>query len=379
MNQESLPPPVWVDMPDQFEKMLGELTAQSRIAVDTESNSLHAYRERVCLLQFSTLEADYVVDPLALEDIRRLATIFSDGMIEKIFHAAEYDLICLRRDYGFEFASIFDTMQAARVLGYSLVGLDTLLADKFGVQMDKRHQKADWAARPLSAAQIDYARLDTHYLIELRDLLEAELKEKGRLELAREDFARTTDVEAPRQKMNGASWKRFASRKDLSVRELTILSELCGIRDEIAERMDRPPFKVVSDRMLLEIARNQPERDVDLAGVGMSPKQIKLWGRDILAAARRGAEAPLVERERPKRPEDAVLKRLDKLKAWRKERAKEMGVESDVVLPRIYMYGLAESPPQTMRELEMSMTDSPWRVRHYGEQILELVRVKSAD
>src|SRR4030067_239935 len=199
MTPRSLPPPVWVDKPQTFNQMVADLSAQSRIAVDTESNSLHAYREQVCLMQFSTPKKEYV-------------------------------------------------------------GLDNLLAEKCQVRMDKHHQKADWAERPLRPAQIDYARLDTHYLFDLRDLLEAELQEKERLELAREDFVRACEGEGTRGELNGSSWKRFAARKDVSARELTILSELCVSRDQIAEKMNRPPFKVIGDTMLLEIARSQPEK-----------------------------------------------------------------------------------------------------------------------
>src|SRR5574341_1631298 len=206
MTQKLMPPPVWVDKPNQFNQMIADLSTQSRIAVDTESNSLHAYREQVCLMQFSTPKIDYVVDPLALEDHSLLAPIFNNLKIEKIFHAAEYDLICLRRDFGFEFSNLFDTMHAARVLGYQYVGLDNLLAEKFKVKMDKRHQKADWGERPLTPAQVDYARLDTHYLFDLRDLLEAELSEKNRLELAQEDFVRACEVEVAKEKLNGSSW-----------------------------------------------------------------------------------------------------------------------------------------------------------------------------
>ena len=100
MTKPILPPPIWVDKPDTFNQMLGDLTAQPRLAVDTESNSLHAYRERVCLIQFTTPTRDYVIDPLALQDMNALGPIFSNPNIEKIFHAAEYDLICLRRDFS---------------------------------------------------------------------------------------------------------------------------------------------------------------------------------------------------------------------------------------------------------------------------------------
>jgi ribonuclease D len=364
---------MWVDKPNTFNQMIADLSAHSRIAVDTESNSLHAYREQVCLIQFSTPKKDYVLDPLALDDLSPLAPVFSNPKIEKIFHAAEYDLICLRRDFGFEFSNLFDTMHAARVLGYQFVGLDNLLSEKLQVKMDKRHQKADWGARPLTSAQLDYARLDTHYLFDLRDLLEAELMEKDRLQLAREDFIRASGVDVQKERVNGASGKRFSMRKDISVRELTILTELLVFRDRIAEKMDRPVFKVISDNLLLDIARNLPERDVDLAGIGLSPKQIHLWGDEILAAVKRGAVAPPVKREQVQRPKDAMLKRLEKLKVWRRKIAQGLDVESDIILPKIYLYELAENPPKSLKELESILRDSPTRFHRYGTQIFHLL------
>jgi len=372
-QQQALHPPVWVDRQDKFNIMVAELLAQDRVAVDTESNSLHAYRERVCLIQFSIPKKDYVVDPLVIQDLSALSPLFASPKIEKIFHAAEYDLLCLRRDYGFEFAKLFDTMQAARILGYGFVGLDNLLAEKFGVKIDKRHQKADWGARPLTSEQMDYARFDTHYLFQLRDVLEGELREKGRWELALEDFTLACKIGEPKEKNNGAAWKRFAGRKDLSTRELTIISELCVCRDRIAAKLDRPVFKVISDDILLDIARKLPEKDVDLAGIGLSMKQINLWGNDILTATRRGVEAPLVKREQAKRPSDALLRRLEKLKVWRKKIAKELSVESDIILPKIYLGILSESPPKNLNELEAVMHESPTRFQKYGTEIYRLI------
>jgi ribonuclease D len=374
MTSQTLPPPIWVDQHKNYDLMLADLSAQKRIAVDTESNSLHAYRERVCLIQFSIQKSDYVVDPLVFQDLLSLAPIFSDPNIEKIFHAAEYDLICLKRDYDFTFASLFDTMQAARILGYPQVGLDNLLAEKFGVKMDKRHQKADWGTRPLTLSQIDYARFDTHYLFQLRDLLEQELRLKGRWDIAQEDFALACHMgEMKERNNNGASWKRFAFRKDLSLRELTVVRELCLCRDRIAERLDRPVFKVIGDDMLLDIARKLPEKDVDLAGIGLSPKQINLWGHEILAATQRGLAAPLVKRELPKHPKDAVLKRLEKLKNWRKNLARESAVESDVILPKMYLSMLSENPPGSLPDLEIAMRKSPTRFQKYGTEIYRLI------
>jgi ribonuclease D len=353
--------------------MVNDLQSEPRLAVDTESNSLHAYRERVCLIQFSTPKVDYLVDPLAFTDLSALGPLFSDPKSEKIFHAAEYDLICLRRDFSFQFENIFDTMHAARILGYTAVGLDKLLGEKFGIETDKRHQKADWAARPLTAEQVDYARLDTHYLIDLRDVLEAELREKGRWELAQEDFRRGTLPEEPKPKVITEAWERYSTRRDLSLKELTILSELLQCREEIAASLDRPLFKVIEDEKLIAIARLAASTREQLAEAGLSEKQIRLWGHPMLAAVRRGLDAMPVERRPSSRPSDAMVLRLDKLKTWRKKVAREMGVESDIILPKPYLHLLAERAPRTPEALQTLMSDSPYRYQTYGSQILKVL------
>ena len=376
---EILPPPVWVNTQPLLQKMIDDLATQSRVAVDTESNSLHAFREQVCLIQFSSTNADYLVDPLALKDLSGLAPIFADPNIEKIFHAAEYDLVCLRRDFGFTFANLFDTMHTARVLGYPAVGLDRLLNDKFKIQTDKRHQKANWAARPLTKEQIHYARLDTHYLFDLRDVLEKELREKERLEFAKEDFMRACLQDEQKQKTNGESWERFSSRKDLSLRDLTILAQLCKWRDLEAEKLNRPVYKVIMDDTLVLMSKNLPQHKVDLSAVGLSEKQIHLWGDGVLAAIRRGVTAPLVERKQVEARNDAFLRRLEKLKVWRKKTGLEMGVESDVILPKPYLSALAENPPKDIDELKSIMKETPSRVEKYGTQILKLLGAKNAN
>jgi ribonuclease D len=376
---EILPPPVWVNTTQLLQKMIDDLSTQSRVAVDTESNSLHAFREQVCLIQFSSTNADYLIDPLVLKDLSSLAPIFSDPKIEKIFHAAEYDLVCLRRDFEFSFANLFDTMHAARILGYPAVGLDRLLNDKFKIQTDKRHQKANWAARPLTKEQIHYARLDTHYLFDLRDVLEKELREKDRLEFAKEDFTRACLFDKQKQKINGESWERFSSRKDLSLRDLTILAHLCKWRDIEAEKLNRPVYKVVMDDTLVMVSKNLPQHKVDLSAMGLSERQIHLWGDGILSAVRRGVSASLVERKQVETKNDAFLRRLEKLKVWRKKIGLEMGVESDVILPKPYLSAIAENPPKDIEELMSIMKETPSRVEKYGTQILKMLGVKNAN
>jgi ribonuclease D len=365
-------------------KILAEqLLSIPTIAVDTESNSLHAYAEQVCLLQFSVPSMDYLIDPLALKDLACLAPIFASPEIEKIFHAAEYDIICLKRDYGFCFTNIFDTMLAARILGRPAVGLGNMLETEFGLLIDKRYQRANWGQRPLPDHLLDYARMDTHYLIALRERLAEELKRYGLTTLAQEDFRRITYV-----KGNGRLGVERAidpyqlrGAKELDGRGAAILRELCLYREKMARLYDRPPFKVINDSTLVAIAAVVPTNLQELSKIqGMTRRQVQRHGNKLLEAIRRGKHsAPLLPNYNS-RPDDAYLARLDRLRNWRKETAEKMAVTSDVILPRDMMFNLVEANPRTLEEINIIMEDVPWRLERFGTSILEsLLQEKKKD
>ena len=370
MSSNLLLLPVLIESADRFADLIADLGSQARLAVDTESNSLHAYQEKVCLIQFSTPDEDYVLDPLAGADLAPLGPIFADPAIEKIFHASEYDILCLRRDYGFAFANIFDTMQAGRILGRKQAGLDRLLEEKFSVKINKRFQKADWAVRPLSRDLLLYARLDTHYLIPLRDILKGELEAHGLWQLAQEDFELACHPNASKLKGDVPGWIRFKARRELTPRDLTVLDELLRWREGVAAQLDRPTFKVLDDDRLIEIARAQPSAADQLSSIGLTSRQLQNWEAPILEAVARGLESPLVKRMPLPRPDDAYLKRLDKLKEWRKKTAATLDVESDVVLPRPFLLALAEKGPQ---EISAILGASPWRLEHFADQIVSVL------
>jgi ribonuclease D len=368
-----LPPPTWVASPPALARLASELACQPRLAVDTESNSLHAYREQVCLIQFSTAEADFLIDPLALDDLSPLAPLFADPNIEKIFHAVEYDLIGLRRDYGIAITNLFDTMQAARILGYTRVGLDGLLADKFGIQVDKRYQKADWARRPLPPDLLNYARLDTHYLLELRDVLHDELLARGLWPLAVEEFGRLA-LGNGNTKSEEEPWQKLGRAHRLDGQQLAVMQALWEWREARARSLNRPVFKILGEKWLAVIAQNMPTRSEDLIRLGLTSRQVHIYGRDLLAAVERGRRAAPVPRTRLSRPSQAYLDRLEALSQWRKQVARKMGVDSDIILPRPFMYTIAESNPKTSDELAVAMPNSPWRLERFGAEILAAVR-----
>lgn len=365
---------VWVSRFSELRKLADQLMQHPMISVDTESNSLFAYHEQVCLIQFSTPETDYLIDPLAISDLSPLGPVFENREIEKIFHAAEYDLICMKRDFGFVFNNLFDTMLAARILGRNGLGLGTLLEEEFGLQVDKRYQRANWAKRPLTPEMMNYARMDTHYLIPLHDILLDELIKTGRLELAQEDFLRLTQVPAGSHENGANNCWRITGSQDLTPRQAAVLMELCAYRDEQARASNLPPFRVLPNQTLLEIAQIMPRRRSELNQVfGLSPKLIQRHGNGLLAAVERGILGPPAYRPISKRPDESFLWRLDMLRNWRKLTGRDMGVESDVVLPRDVMEVIAERDPRTLDELSEVMSHLPWRLKHFGNQILRTI------
>jgi len=369
-----LPNPILVTHPKQLGELTRALRKQPIIAVDTESNSLFAYRERVCLIQFSIPSGDYLVDPLAIEDLSPLGSVFASPEIEKVFHAAEYDLLVMKRDFGFSFANLFDTMLAARILGREKVGLGNLLEDEFGVKLEKKFQKRDWGRRPLSQAMLNYARMDTHYLIQLRDVLKGELKKVDRWALAAEDFQRLTRLNGNGPAPKPTDIWRMNGARDLTLRQATILNQLAEYRQSWAEKINKPLFKVIGDKTLIEIAVRGPQSQKALGKIhGMTENQVRRHGKAILAAVRRGAEIePLRPPKRVRLSEDYLI-RLETLKEWRKRAAQKMGVESDVVLPRDLMVEIARKNPPTFKALSAIMKDTPWRLENFGSKIQSLL------
>jgi ribonuclease D len=371
-----LPDPIMIKDATALDRLIRMLAHEPILGVDTESNSLYAYHEQVCLIQISTRDVDYLVDPLRLSDLSGLGTLFADGRIEKIFHAAEYDIMTLKRDFGFHFANLFDTMVASRVLGKNNVGLGAILESEFGVRPDKRYQRANWGQRPLPRELLKYAQLDTHYLIPLRNRLRAELKGSNLWALAAEDFNRLCHVDSfgsNNGKQDGV-W-RITGAHDLQPQQAAILHELAEYREEKAKLLDRPLFKVINDQTLLDIALSTPQDLAELGRIkGMSRGQIERHGEALLDAVARGLEAEPIFPPRTPKPDPAYLERMERLRDWRKRTARKIGVESDVVLPRDLMNAIARHNPQGWSELEQLLAQVPWRLEQYGDSLLNVVR-----
>lgn len=364
-----------ITTPEQWAKCLDKLQVEPRLAVDLEANSMFAYRERVCLIQVSTPQQDFILDPLAPLNLEPFGEILADPGVEKIFHAAEYDLILMKRQYDWEVNNLFDTMWATRILGYQRYGLASLLEQFFNVRLNKRYQKSNWCQRPLTPEQLSYACYDTHFLFSLRDKLAAEIEAKGYLEEAEEIFSEHTRVKISDNGFKPDSFWNINGVHDLTRQEQAVLKALNIYRNQEAKRRDQPLFKIFSDRTLLEITHRSPRSMAELSTVhGMSRGQIRRYGRRILEIIRYArSEKPPVMPQRPKRASDSVLSRYERLHTWRKNRARARGVESDVIISRNALWELANNNPQTGEELGQLDSIGAWRCRTYGPEILQLL------
>jgi ribonuclease D len=371
-----LPPPTYVETYEQLAALCESWARESLLGVDTESNSLHAYHERVCLVQLSTRQHDYIIDPLVVKDLSPLGVLLEDPSIEKVFHAAEYDIMCLKRDYGFTVTNLFDTMIAARICGIKLIGLNNLLEEFIGVTVDKSHQRDNWGIRPLRPDSLHYAQMDTHYLPQLRDILLEKLESEGHLVEAQEMFDEICEITPAHDGRTfdpDGFWKLGIPR-GMNMMQLAVLRELYLLREEIASRRDIPPFKIFSNHTLTEMAQSMPDSLRMLHGIkGMSPGQIRRYGASIVGAIRRGRRTTLPEPPRNDPPPQEVSDRYIALHAWRKDRALQRGVESDVIVSKQTLWSLAHKAPATIEELEDIRGLGPWRLQAYGHEILNVI------
>ena len=235
-----------------LQSVLPSIRAAEWIALDTEADSLHAYPEKLCLVQLSLPGADLLIDPLASLELSQLFDALADR--ELILHGADYDLRLLFRCRQFTPTVIFDTMWAARVLGETEFGLDALTAKYLGIRLEKGGQKLNWAQRPLSPRMEAYARNDTHYLFPLADKLRADLKAKGRLAWVQQLCGQAVkECAAIRPSDPDRVWRIRGSDR-LPDRALAILKELWRWREEEAIARNRPPYFVISHEQLVALA-----------------------------------------------------------------------------------------------------------------------------
>lgn len=337
---------------------MDRLAGLPSVALDTESASFHRYVDRVYLVQLSAGQDTSLVDPLAVGDLRPLGKLLGHADTEVVFHDADYDLRVLDRDYALRARRVFDTRIAAQLAGEPAVGLGSLLEKHFHVKLDKRFQRADWSLRPLTPEMLRYAADDTRYLLQLRHLLAERLTQLGRLEWALEEFQHLEAVRwsAPKRDEDGAHL-RLKGAKVLAPRNLAILERLHDWRDRTARALDRAPFRVVSNSVLIALARAAPSTRAAMSAVDGFPSSVlRRYGAEMLAVVAEALRIPDADLPRQKRtrrpPPDAQYDaRLDRLKAVRNQRAADIDLDPGLVCPNGTLQAIARAIPQTPEAL----------------------------
>lgn len=352
-----------------------EIAGAPSIALDTEGASFHRFVDRVYLMQLSTRDATAIVDPLPTGDLSSLRPLVESPDVEIVFHDADYDLRLLRQDYGWATRHIFDTRIAAQLLGYKAFGLAALLELHFGISLDKKFQRADWSLRPLSDGMLQYASQDTMYLLALRDILHGELDAKGRLSWAKEEFTRLEQTQWSAED-SSQNFLKLKGARDLKRRELAVLRELVPWRDGVAKELDRATFRVVSNDVLLEIARTQPTTRQALGVIkGMPRGVLEQRGEVVLACVTRAMA--LDEAELPKFPKAPRWEkdpefddRAARMRAVRDEVATRLELDPGVLCSREKLETIARRMPTTIDELYETPDLRRWQADLLGPGVL---------
>ena len=363
---------LYLDQVPEVDRFLTEISNVKELAIDTEGASFHRFLDRIYLLQISTREQSAIIDPLPIGSPAKLGQLLESKNVEVVFHDADYDLRLLHQDYGWHATNIFDTRVASQLLGIKSFGLAALLEQFFEVKLDKKHQRADWSMRPLTPDMLAYAAQDTRYLLQLKDHMTGELKRRGRMHWAEEEFAR----------LEGTRWEaedsmegflRIKGARDLSRRELAVLREVANWRNTVAAQLDRAMFRVMGNEVLLEIARRAPKSTSELGAIkGMPKGMIERAGADIVAAIRRGMDAS--EAELPKFPKGQRWNKdrdfddkVGRLKAVRDGAAMRLDLDPGVLCSRERLENMARSGAKTVQDLAAVPDLRRWQIEEMGE------------
>ncbi len=357
-----------------------ELTRAGTVAVDCEAAGFHRYTDRLCLVQLSTVDETFVLDPLAVDLTPCLKSFLEDPNRRVTMHGAAYDLRLLRRDLDIAVTNLADTQVAASLLGESAVSLQALLERHLGVRVSKKFQRADWAKRPLPRQMIEYAADDTRHLLGLAARLEDELQRRGRADWAEEEYQWLVETSAePAPIRNPDPLTRLKGARSLNPRDATALRKALEWRDRIARSRDLAPFRVVSDRTLLAVVLARPAAVPGLAQVKGFPRRLaRTEGQSLLAVMKQSDPKPLgnllpdsLSRWRGSRPAPIEEAAFERLKVARNKVAEKLGLERGRVMANHVLRKVVDAKPASLTALKAIPGVRRWQAQVLGERLLK--------
>ncbi len=373
---------VRIEARGELEELAALLLREKVVGFDTEADSFYHYFDKTCLVQVATRKQIYLIDPLAMggpAELAPLAPVMASPDVRKIFHAAEYDIYVLKRDCGFEFTNLFDTMISAQLLGYSSIGLSALIERHFDKKLPKDEQRSDWSLRPLRESQLEYAAADVKFLIRLTEKVERDLRRADRLEWAYEDFAALTRRAWPSRQFDRLGYLKIKGARNLDPDRLSVLRELYLVRDRRAREVDRPAFKVLGNRTLLELCQRLPRSQGELRNIkGVTDLIMRRLGRELLGAVERGrkkAHGPIPKTEGTgrRRMDRRTEHRVNRLKRWRARRAGELKMDPGVLCPNSGLEAIAWRRPVSVEDLLEVENLKGWFTREFGAEVVAAI------
>jgi len=354
------------------------LDRADRIALDTESNSLHVYRENVCFIQIRVGPQVFLIDTLAVTDLEPLRAALTDPDKLKLLHGADYDIVCIKRDFNIGLFPIFDTMISAQMLGYEQLGLAALVERHFGATLDKTLTRHDWGARPLEQRYVPYLVDDVVYLEELHDILDAALEQRDFQEEAEIEFDRVSEQEwSGSQEVDPERFRKIKGSRDLDRAGLSILREMYLLRDRVAKDANVPPFRVLGNEQLLNVAHRRPRNLRDLKAIrGFTDRVLRKMGTRVIDSVRFGidnAENISPRPPRRERPPETQVAIDEGLRQWRRGVCQKTDLPSVIVLPNHVIERIAIERPADLKSLAGIETLGDKRLKRYGTAILKVV------
>lgn len=372
-----MPPYTLIHSDADLAALMKRLRNEPVLALDTEASSFHRYHERLCLLQLSSRDTTWLIDPLTITDMTPLGAALADPAIEWVIHDADYDLRMLKKMWGFRATRVFDTMVSAEVLNEPELGLAASLKKHFGLQLDKKFQKADWSKRPLPPEMLAYAAMDTAHLIALRDVLKAELERKGRWSWAEEEFELLVDVPFEAVENGEPGFLRMKGAKALKPRQLAVLRELFAWRDALAAKIDRAPFMVLGNDVMIELSKDPPADVKALAArKGVGEAMLTRHGATIIQRIERALDLPKEEWPRLPRAkrwerDDDFEDRLKRLKQERDRLMRDRDLRPGIICSNHLLSDIARLLPGDREALGAIEGMRRYQVREFGDQLLK--------
>lgn len=372
-----MPPYTLIHSDADLAALMKRLRSEPVLALDTEASSFHRYHERLCLLQLSSRDTTWLIDPLTITDMMPLGAALADPAIEWVIHDADYDLRMLKKMWGFRATRVFDTMVSAEVLNEPELGLAASLKKHFGLQLDKKFQKADWSKRPLSPEMLAYAAMDTAHLIALRDILKAELEQKGRWSWAEEEFELLVNVPFEAVENGEPGFLRLKGAKALKPRQLAVLRELFAWRDALAAKIDRAPFMVLGNDVMIELSKDPPADVQALAArKGIGEAMLTRHGATIIQRIERALDLPKEEWPRLPRAkrwerDDDFEDRLKRLKQERDRLMRERDLRPGIICSNHLLSDIARLLPGDLKALGAIEGMRRYQVQEFGDQLLK--------